>query len=213
MTLQVGLVAKNGFVLASDRKAVRNFRKLPPVEGRTRLNTSSKITKILVSTNGKLVCAFSGSDASAAVARRLIDSCPEKFDTDAQVEEYLRKASQKNGGERPDNELVIAAIPGAQGVGRLWRILFSPSPVVQLIHDKIYGGEETNPAVYLTERYYQESLSVNELASLAVHFILEGHRLSSSTVGGLDVFVSEDGNESRFLSDDEKKHLEAAWLC
>ncbi len=207
MTLQVGLVACNGFVLASDRKAVRNFRKLPEAGPRPRLTTSSKIIKILASENGRLVCAFSGTDYSAVVAQHLVNSCPEQFDNESQIRKFLMETSL--GIERGGlgNELVIAAIPNAQGMGTLWGVTLGQEPLIQAHHSKVIGGEETNPAVYLIESYYRESLSVDELIRLAAHFICEGHRLSPCSVDGLDIFVSEDGGRNCFLAEEEKQAL------
>jgi 20S proteasome alpha/beta subunit len=209
MTLQVGLVARNGFVLASDRKAVRNFRTLPEAGSSPRLTTSAKIIKILASENERLVCAFSGTDYSATVAQRMVNSCPAQFDNESQIRKFLTETSR--GIERGSlgNELVIAAVPNAQGMGTLWGVTLGQEPLIQAHRSKVIGGEETNPAVYLIESYYQESLSVDELIRLAAHFICEGHRLSPCSVDGLDIFVWEHGGRNCFLGEGEKQALVA----
>lgn len=194
MTLQIGLVALDGFVIASDRKAVRNPRELPPMGRRLSVRSSSRILKILSAANGGLVCAFSGDDLSMVVAQGLIVTSPKRFDNDAHVEEYLTATSREiiSRGKNPEGQQIIAALPNSQGCGRLWHLRFVPHPVAQVEHERIYGGDEGNPAAYLIERYYRPSYSVDCLKLLAAHFVIEGARFSSF-VADLDVLISKSG--------------------
>lgn len=207
MTLQVGLVAKNGFVLASDRKAVRDFSELPDSRA-IHYSVSSQTTKILISENKKLVCAFSGSKPSVLAAQRLIASCPDHFDNDTQVREYLAGAGKESKNVNSRGELVIVGFPHLRNVASLWSVTIEAEPTVHDHSDKVFGGEETNPAVYLIESYYKKGLPVSELVSLAAYFVCEGNRLKPSSVGGLDIFVSENDGEGRFLTDAQKEVLD-----
>jgi len=178
MTLQVGLVASNGFVIASDRKASRDFKAIP--QGRVR-GASSQVRKILVTPNKKLVCAFSGDDLSKNVADALVAWCPAAFASDADVENYFKATSQpfifKNS--QPENQQIIVGV-AAPNVSPLWRLFYySGSAITQPIKDKIIGGDETNPANYILERFYRAGSSVDELTMLAVHFVLEGKDFSA----------------------------------
>src|ERR1039458_4894137 len=76
MTLQVAFVARDGIVIASDKKAIGGFG-------------SSKVRKILVEPKNSIVCAFSGDDLSASMAQRLIDAPPDTFEDNHAIEVLL----------------------------------------------------------------------------------------------------------------------------
>jgi len=212
MTLQVAFVARDGLVIASDKKAISSgegFRAIPRA-GTRNIRRSSRMQKILVAENGSLICAFSGNDLSAAIAQRLVDSPPDQFDHDTEVRNHLLKSGQfaKELAKSPENQLIIAAVPNAlQGVHRLWRVYFYPDPLVCPVEDMICGGDESNPAIFLMERYYEPSHSVQDLQFLAAHVVIEGHNLNALSVDGLDVLISEGSSKPRFLTDDELEPL------
>src|SRR5207245_8981845 len=67
MTLQVALIGKDGFVLASDKKDVAELWS----------RRTSETRKILVSEKRDLVCAFSGHPLLSAAATRLLEFASE----------------------------------------------------------------------------------------------------------------------------------------
>jgi hypothetical protein len=218
MTLQVGLVGQDGIVIASDKKAVRDSRILPSVEGqRASVRSSGWKNKICLSENGQLICAYSGNDISAYIANKLVENSRESLSNDEQVRKYLSSASTKIAeGLREDqlnllaNQQVIAAVPNILPL-KLWRVYFYPNvrdPHVDYDEGKIYGGDEANSAIYIIERYYKPRImSVNNLVLLSAHFVLEGEKLSASSVGGLDILIARNGCYPRFLGEDEKTIL------
>jgi len=201
MTLQIGLEASDGFVVASDRRSFSG-----------QIFRSTDMRKILVSDeNPQVVCAFSGSDASRRVAQALVDRHRNlKDDSDATkhfIEESVKAARDGQGGEDLEKQLVLAALVNpSEGAGRFWRITFGRTPMALPLRYKIYGGEESNPAVYFPEAHYRESACVEDLELLAAHYILQGAKHSSS-VRGLDIYVAKNGSPARFLSKSELAQL------
>lgn len=192
MTLQVAFVARDGIVIASDKKAIGGFG-------------SSKVRKILVEPKNCIICAFSGDDLSAAMAQRLIDAPPDIFENNHAIELLLNaeiKRAKQIG--KPVGQLIIAAVPKNR---RLWRIRLFSKSLAMPIEDKAYGGDDKNPAIFWGERYYSQSATVDELKLLAAHIVLEGGKLSRY-VGGLDVFTVKDG-EAGFLKDVDLESLRA----
>jgi hypothetical protein len=212
MTLQVGLMARDGFVIASDRKASRDFRPVTTIRAnisRTQVRgVASEIRKVLVSRNKNLVCAFSGDDLSKNMADALVASCPKQFSDDQAIEAYFKKTAEPFmfKGTQPENQLLIAGTTTPHYW--LWRIFFfSGSVIVQRIHDKITGGDDANPAAYLLERFYRDDMPVADLEVLAAHFVLEGRHFSTQ-IRGLDILISKTGKHPRFLSQKELAALQ-----
>jgi hypothetical protein len=211
MTLQVALAGRDGFVIASDTKAISGTGASAfPGAGTRNIRRSSSVRKILVAVNGGLVCAFSGDELSMAIAQKLVDSCPGQFNTDAEVREHLQRSAvfAQELGLNPDKQLIIAAIPNAAPpVSKLWRVYFVPGPTVMAVRNRVVGGDESNSAIYIVERYHNVTCSVKELQVLAAHTIREGHYLNAITVDGLDVLVAKDGTAPRFLEEIELADL------
>jgi hypothetical protein len=202
MTLQIAMIGKDGIVIASDTKAssAANWRQIPSGTQRT-ITRTFKGPKILISPTNSLVCLFSGSDAAALLAQTMVANAPREFANDREVSDYLTKQTSKN----MTNELIIAAIPKAlAGVHKLWRVSFlsEPVPLVGVVEDKLYGGDESIASVFYGERYYDASRTVDELILLAAHVILEGHHLFSS-IDGLTVLTIKDGEEPKFIDNAE----------
>ena len=130
VTLQAAFVGRDGFVIASDTKALGGF-----------LYRSSATNKILAP-KGNIVCAFSGNDLSAAIAQRLVDSAPDEFESEHAIATFLlTKGAEfaKRLGEDPSGQLIIAAVPH---IHKLWRVFFFNEPAVTTIETKVYGGDE-----------------------------------------------------------------------
>lgn len=209
MTLQVAFVAADGFVIASDEKSNACEDKLLECVVPNLIRRANKVHKIVVAEKSPLVCAFSGNDVSAFVAQKLVKSSPDKFTDNAQVTAHLDRAmefAREFMGEESDGSghVVIAAIPNAvRPVNRLWRVFWIRETLTLAIKDKLYAGDTNNSAIFFGERYHHVSLPVRALTALAAHIVLEGHRQNGLRVDGLEIFISEDGKDARFLDDTE----------
>jgi hypothetical protein len=69
------------------------------------------------------------------------------------------------------------------------------------------SGDQANAAKFWL-RYYDASLSVQELKRLAAHLVVEAANFNNAMIGGLEVVVS-DNSGFTLLSEDECQDLEA----
>jgi hypothetical protein len=189
MTLQVGLIGSDGFVLASDTKASNGF-------GST---TTRKL--ILV---GPMVCAVSGDHILSTLGRKLIDAYKPEIVWSERAESIVEdlplpsyKRSQLSGS-------LIFALPE-------WDVFQEVSVtsgvVASMPFNPAFGGDSPNLATYFCKAYYSSSKTVQELSVLAAHTIIEAARVNPSSIGGLEIVVGRKGEEARYLNESELRFL------
>jgi 20S proteasome alpha/beta subunit len=202
MTLQVALIGKDGFVIASDRKTVNEAM----------VRRTAETTKIIVSDDADMVCAFSGNHIVSSVAQHVVttlNSYGDRSDVESRLEKAVREKFDSYDGvpkqalATANRAMIVAAYNQKTGRTQLWEVIFNGQPFVNSFLDKAIGGDSINTAIFLIERYY----GVEDLKILAVHTVLEGHALNPSMVGGVDVVVSKHGEKPRLLTDEEVRPL------
>lgn len=208
MTLQVALIGKDGFVIASDRKTVNEAG----------WRRTAETVKIILSSDADIVCAFSGNHVVSSVAKHVIASLNSYGDRD-DVESLLLDAVQtkfesydgalRDSLAKAGRAMIVAAYNQKSGRAQLWEVIFTTGqPFVNSFLDKAIGGDSINAALFIIERYYGGTeTSVEDLKILAVHAILEGHKLNPSMVSGLDVVVFEHDKKPRLLTEGELDSL------
>jgi len=212
MTFQVGLVAHDGLVIASDRK-VTIFQPHLRKPG-SRYTTQGR--KICTSEDHSIICAVAGDELADAVARRIIRLKIENLRIEALNELLKTTADEASAGHtkgmaegheslRVRESSVLVGIPDAKECP-LWRIAVRDSSAPHY-GAKLFGGDEASSAIYVAEAFYQEySTSVDRAVAIAAHTVLEAGRLNPSGVSGLDVFVCSELGK-RFLSQKEIEGL------
>ena len=205
-TLQVALIGRDGFVLASDTRATTG--------GFNAIRRSSDVRKILLSSSGSLVCAYSGDDLAKMIAQGLIDSAPATFPDNGTLRAHLEQSewlANKFGGNRA-GQLIIVGVPNAaQTVDKLWQVSFQDnvsSPRITEIQTRSYGGDPNNSAVFISEVYHRRDKWVDELKLLAACVIVGGHKVNATAVHGLDVLIAKDGAAPTFARPAELQDLE-----
>jgi 20S proteasome alpha/beta subunit len=211
MTLQVALVGKDGFVIASDTKASAGGDSIKPFSKDYRMYRSAETRKIVVSEDKTLVCAFSGHQTVSYVSSRLIRYVNENpgVDMSQRLEVVLQDlfATLDDNVQLATKGDLIVAIPAVGG--RLWDASFGGGAVCcQETFDRVIGGDFANSAIYFPQAYHSTDRSVDELTMLAAHTIIEGGLRNPMTVGGLDVLVSKNDEKPRFL---EETELQLLW--
>jgi len=211
MTLQVALVGKDGFVLASDRKTSSGG--LVP-GGKPHIRRTGDARKILISKSGTVSCAIYGNQMMSSFAGRLLNSLDGHADWN--TEDRLLDESDKIFRQYDTSlfasgvGLILVFTEAKTDTSRLWDIQFWGMPTInQPSPNHAIAGDRSNEAVYLIERYYadgQERL-VEELKVLAAHTIFEGGALNPSVVGGLDILICRDGERPKFLEEAELQSL------
>jgi hypothetical protein len=208
MTLQVGFVAQDGFIIASDRKATRGGKL---GDGKATYITTDARCKILATGGNQLVCAFSGNDAAKVFASELkMRSAELSEHTEAGLTRLCEDVFENRADATQDAlQNAAAVIVGSTKVNKLWQVSFPCGAVlVNTVDRSVAEGDRSNAAIYWAERYKLEAeWSFEQLELLAAHLILDGGYLNPSGIGGLDVFVSKTDSEPRFLRDVELQSL------
>jgi hypothetical protein len=213
MTLQVALGGKNGFVIASDRKALAGGSLTS--SGRFTMQHTSDDGKILVSERKDMVCAFSFNTIARELARRLVGSPHPAFKDNEDADAFVRDKCdefRKDYNEEywPNGPILIVGFPNpATGITRLRQVSFHPLAVVTRSNLRFYGGDAGNSAVFFAERYHFKAQPIEELSIIAAHVVLQGGQLNPTCVGGLDVLMAKDGDEPRLLDQTELAVLES----
>jgi hypothetical protein len=173
MTLQIGLVGREGIVLASDRCRIM-------IQNGAR--QTSQVSKYVLS--AKHVFAYAGDDVAEEIANQLsvaLDADPNGNPC------QIGQIKVKNLGKPIPNPCAVIGI--AQG--QLWHLSFgmgrySGTPIV----DKVVTGDSVNPAIFFSERYYPDLQDNFEgLKKLAAHVIRVGGVLNPAGVQGLEMLL------------------------
>ncbi len=208
MTLQVGFLGSDGFLIASDRKACAGD--FPSMQ------QTAETRKIVASELNECFCAVAGDQFGLRLARDLLDMLPRgQFNSDYEIVNYLNRAfepCQHIYSSKPKEcPLLIIGFPQkklAPNVSKLWRVSFEDTCLsCGVALDKAYGGQLSNPAIFWGERYYQQTYPLNKLKYLAAHVILEGNVIRPGLIEGLDLLIAENGKEPRFLDQAELAEL------
>jgi hypothetical protein len=189
MTLQVGLMCADGWVLASDRKYQES--------GSPRLaSLTKKIFQI-----GDLAVAVTGDDC-ALIA---IDLIEEKITTAPEDARHLQKwlcqmgdeafqlgNANRSGELNPSTTVRGLLVFKASESRCFWRLKIGSRSTISNIIDRDVQGDPANGVKFLVDRYHSRSLTVAQASSLAIHAINIGAELNSAYVGGgIDLIVCE----------------------
>jgi hypothetical protein len=193
MTLQVGMLASNGWVLASDERST--------LQGGEWLRQTYNTDKILC-LNG--VATLAWVDECAMVARqKILDDLrptPDIVATDEfqnAARECAKNVWRQHPGYQP--EKVRGVVLASVGHKQIWHLAFGQEAFTQSNASKTVYGDPANPIVFFSEEFYKPERSVDELAFLAAHIVTAGAKYNSM-VGGLRLIVWREGtDELKFL--------------
>lgn len=187
MTMQIGMIGRDGIVLASDRKWsttwVRSNR--AKLQG---LRDEHGDSKILLSPTGNLaICCADDMIAAIEVAQKVIsDWTPGIDDLACNALKILieplcsHQPFQCLIASPPSLLLLVSRESGIDG-----------SLSITRASDRICAGDRTNAAKFWHLRYYDHSLPNSKLSSLAAQLIADAAFLNSGIVGGFDLVVSK----------------------
>jgi len=199
MTMQVAMLAKDGFLIASDRL----------VSGS---QPTSEHRKIFVSESGNVVVAAAGFGASGRFTQHWLRDLGNR-DLKTNTEQILAKSVEDSfltygmdcsAGHLLQGTRLLVIV---RGIRSLWEVVFAPRPYVELLRGEsesyAVNGSAGNQASFFAHQYFSAEKSVDQLLPIAAHTILEGARIEPSSVGGLDIYVSRTGESPRFLDSAE----------
>ncbi len=191
MTFQLGLVGKDGVVLASDRRALAFWADTGGM-------ASSSVSKIVTNERARFAYCFwgdmlaaraatlvgqeleKGSPANESVLKSCIDQV---LDEREKIEQEADLACLRGGG--------ILLVVVRDDKPELWRldVLKHTDSVRRAaqVDGKIVAGDAINQANFFVERYFRRSAPISELLALATHTILMAGELNPTCVSGVDL--------------------------
>lgn len=203
MTLQVCLIGKHGFVMASDEQGAR----IANGEVTQRYSTG----KVFFNESECAVWCSAGHDLARRFCEELerILAAPLSGTTQRsamQISECLREAASRVQASSSINEqkvgwgrVLLAFAREGEVVARCLQLGWIQAPQKWDIsnsipfRDKMSIGAEGNAALFIFQRYYSPDSSDLELIRMAAHTVLMGHRIDPGAVDGLEIVVCRNG--------------------
>lgn len=212
LTFQVGMIASDGVILASDTKLTTYG---PPLDS---IRSSSVTKKISIHPSGDAMYCWAGDARVGQLAVEFIprllridpgvhDHCTingELMDTAEVVTTQIRAASKPNSDKPISGDLLIAC--RRSGSPELWRVGWDPfaygtqMAVNFHILNKCVIGDVQNSGLFFLEKYWQSGRTIDELLLLAAHNVLMVGKLNPTGVDGLEIAIWRNGGKPEALS-------------
>jgi 20S proteasome alpha/beta subunit len=203
MTLQIGLVGRDGIMLASDRL-------VNVIEGDAA--TLSMRSKFFF--NDDVVCCWSGDSVARRAANYVRDlSWAQNNTRDRDLRSCADRAWSHHFGDtfvpeitqRMQRKVLVAFTADCS----LWELNLSASSLTERVQDKTVAGSARTTVRHLINNYVPPaSQPVSRLVVIAAHAILMGHREQNSDIAGLEVAIIRRGESPQFLTDYQERELE-----
>lgn len=203
MTMQTGMVGEDGILIAGDTKVMNTYR------GVRQSSTTSKVK--ISHKRGMVIASARNLENSNRIADDIIDLLkPEELEWPIlPIEQIARNVLSLPGAtERDDAQCLIVL---AQPKLRLFFLQVGTvnkqrGPICQEIRDKVVAGDDTNAAVFWSEKYYERK-PIRDLIPLAGHLVVSAGDLNPTAISGLEVVLCEPSGIHR-LSDSSIAELE-----
>ena len=220
MTLQIAMMASDGWIIASDK---RDF--VDPI-GPRRFRGIGSLTKMILDQTTGMGLAFWGERWASLVGEALIDSYKADWLSNPDLVKRDFRRIANSVWEREDlsrrspgqTEPTLSAAWGYRGliVGLagasipFWTIDVGKNSDVmsQQGTEPILAGDVGNPAIFFAYRYFRQNASVEKLKLLAALVVLVARDFNSQGIDGLDLMVCR-GRELQVLDADEISNLVA----
>jgi hypothetical protein len=180
VTLQVGMIGNDGWLIASDRCRTSSLRS----------RVGSETTKLICKPAMGLAYAFSGDDC-AILAGEMLEQRWQTPEIHIDVRAALKTLGDESWQQArkallvpPHPANVRSLLIGTTTQG-MWELRIGEgTSIVYDVGDKVaVAGDDSSPALFFIERYYSRNLSVDALMPLAAHVILTGRHFSSYVRG------------------------------
>jgi hypothetical protein len=211
VTLQVGMIGKDGWVLASDRVRI-------DTEG---VRVRSHLQKIFMLESQGLSYSFYGDDLAIITGDQLREHSDKlnELANEPRLRQWLwelgnnswqwinRSMPNEHKDAFPASHLYRGLLICLRSSPhQFWWMQIGQQSLVTGMSDKVVVGDGRNSARFFAEHYYSPEMSVAQLTMLAAHMITVGATLNPAGVGGLDIVNCENGT-MRLLPEDELEHL------
>lgn len=202
MTMQVGMMADVGIVLVSDLKWVTKGS-----DPRGPFRHPEYKSKIKIDKEIAICCAGDMIHSTRLADEILLHWREGEGDEVQRILGIVKPLVEKRHIEClvafsvPHRKLIqVRNVEVRDDAETEWRLFVAPVCRFET------AGDQANAAKFWL-RYYDASLSVQELKRLAVHLVVEAQNFNNAMIGGLEVVVSDDSGFNR-LSEAECRDLE-----
>jgi hypothetical protein len=199
--MQIGLMAADGLVLASDTKWTLRQQ----LDGATVLTALSG-SKIAINEAKTVAVTCAGDMAKAYRLARAILAVPEletESDVDVRMRRIWRIGSEITGDPKPQC-LIAFSLP--EPTLFLFQWLDAESPECIPIPTYAFAGDTINSAMFWPMRYY-ERRDIEKLKRLAAHTVIAGSEVNCGYISGLEIVCCKNGIFER-LTDTQNHELE-----
>jgi hypothetical protein len=211
MTLQIGMLASDGWILASDRRSTQASGQ--PNGSQAYLSSDTrKIELNPMGTNIAYACA--GSDAvrraGTALATRFAHLNSPWTNIAAELAGISQTHSLPFSVPFGSHRLIVVFFGPEVGEPQMWAVNFVSGQLIlpESIGQWSLAGDYQTGARLLPQLYYSQR-NCDELIRLAAFTILYAHLFNPSGIAGLDILVGRSRTQPRFLSTEELDALRA----
>jgi hypothetical protein len=202
MTIQIGMVGTDGIILAGDTRWTHD----------PRLRRDQHWAGGRYGTNGnKIKISYErGIAVSRALDMEVAGRVADRIISELRYEDLIDPvgAIERIGGGIPSHErrnahcFIVLTHPTLQLL--LFQFVKGDTeqePFCKKWPEWAIAGDNTNAAIFWAERYYDESLSVDQLIPIASHLIISAAKLSTASIQGLEI-IRCDASGIRRLSNE-----------
>ncbi len=209
MTMQVGMAASNGVILASDTKCWDESLGRTVTFGLAKIRVSDD-RKMAVSCAHDMKLAFRAADSITANLLPKLWRKPE-----AHISEIVLSELDRTGAQQHECLIVLSeptptlyVFSSGQKINAEW-----VDQMCSRVPTYAFCGHLTNAAVFWADRFFRPDVprlrTMEELIPLASQIIVDAGRLSSGNIGGLEI-IECGASGIRVLTPEENIALEAA---
>jgi hypothetical protein len=211
VTLQLGMIGRDGWVLASDRIRI-------DIEG---VRVRSHTQKIFMLESQGLSYSFYGDDLAIITGDQLQENSDKlnELANEPRFRQWLwelgnnswqwinRSMPNEHKDKFPTSYLYRGLLIFLRSSSnRFWWMQIGEHSLVTPVTNKLVVGDGLNSARFFADYYYSPEMSVTQLSMLAAHMITVGGIVNPAGVDGLDIVTCENGR-MRLLPEDELQNL------
>ncbi len=202
MTLQVGMTGVDGLVLVGDTKQFKE-----PPQG---IWSSYHSSKIKIGDNGKIAIACARNMLLAdRIAEEILANIAE-CDVQSRGRRILDIGTKLAMPDKAGAECIVAFAEPEPSL-HLFQLVSDGTPYCTIPVDRTVSGNSGNAAYFWAERYYKQSLRVEQLVRLGAHIVVAAGKLSSGSIGGLEIVTCDSSGFHRWAKQQNKEaEFEAA---
>lgn len=208
MTLQVAMLGADGWVLASDTMGT--------LQGGNWIRQTYQAKKILY--HNRVASTVYGDESAMIARQRIVDElnpAPNDFASPEFFERITAKAVNIWETEFKTHPISAGRDRGivfmAAGHKTIWDLTFGKQGVIKFDYSRLVTGDPCNPVIFLSQRYYRQEYTVNQLAFLASHIVVQGRRFNAM-IGGLELMTWHEGDAEAQPVDPEPYEKQSATL-